>query len=133
MEKKQSESIPIIIEILDESDDIRRQELTYSLSRELRDLEAGSVHMVTSPAEAGSKPGDAITWGSLALVTLPALLPKVVEFLGSWTMRSEERKISVKTQVGDRSIEIEYSPNAMPEDELMIQVNKLLEILDSKE
>jgi len=133
MEKKQSESIPIIIEILDESDDIRRQELTYSLSRELRDLEAGSVHMVTSPAEAGSKPGDAITWGSLALVTLPALLPKVVEFLGSWTMRSEERKISVKTQVGDRSIEIEYSPNAMPEDELMKQVNKLLEILDSKE
>ena len=133
MENKQSRSFPIVIEILEEEDDLRMQELTYSLSKELRDLHAGSVEMVTSPAEAGSKPAEAITWGSLALVTLPAILPKVIEFLSFWTMRAENRKIRVKTQVGDRSVELEYAPNIMPEDEMMKHVSKLLEVLESKE
>jgi hypothetical protein len=47
-------------------------------------------------------------------------------------MRAENRKIRVKTQVGDRSIELEYTPTAVSEEELMKLVSKLTGALADK-
>ena len=81
------------------------------------------------PSPEGAKSAEAITIGALAVAVLPGFLPKLVEYLQSWTMRGENRRVRVMSQVGDRSIEIEYSPAAMSINELKRLVDSLTESL----
>ena len=113
------------IEII-ESDPNRQDNLTRILREELYDLGVDSAEMISAgEAPTGSKSADAITIGALAVAVLPTFLPRLVEYLQSWCLRAENRKVRIKTQVGDRSVEVEYAPSALSQEELTQLVSRL--------
>lgn len=84
--------------------------LTRRLREELGDLDLDSVSLVKEgAAPSGAKSADAVTLGALAITLLPSVLPKLVEFLQAWSLRGQNRTVKIKANVGDRSIELEYS------------------------
>jgi len=112
----------------DEQDELARQLLT-----ELGDLDvqAGLYHP-GSALPPGAKAGEATLFGSLAVSVLPAFLPKLVEFLQNWVQRGDRRVVKIKTQIGDRSLELEYAPATMSNQELKKLVTLLNSSLEKK-
>lgn len=109
-----------------ESDPDRLDRITRQLRGELLDLEVESVDFVQDDSlPKGAKAAEAVTLGALAVAVLPNFLPKLIEYLQSWALRGEGRRVKVKTQVGDRSIELEYTPAAMSQQELKTLVETL--------
>ncbi len=100
--------------------------LTRQLRGELLELGVDAAEVVASgEVPEGVKSPEAVTWGALAVAVMPSFLPKLVEYLQSWSMRGENRRVRIKTQVGDRSVEVEYAPSALSQDELARLVDKL--------
>jgi hypothetical protein len=126
--EQNNQDFPLIIEI-DAGAEIGDDELdlqTRSLRNELLELGVGDAELVRDQeAPEGTKSAEAVTLGSLALVVLPSFLPKLVDYLQSWTQRDENRRVKVKTQVGDRSIELDYLPSALSDKELTHLVETL--------
>ena len=109
-------------------DELDRQ--TRQLCEELQDLAIESAGpLKTREVPEGAKAVEAVTLGALSLAVLPVVIPKLVEFLQSWVNRAEYRKIKVKTQVGDRSIELEYAPENLSTKELKRLVSTLTEAM----
>jgi hypothetical protein len=106
-----------------DADPEQLDELTVRLMCDLRDLGVESVERPTGKAAPEGAKGDPFTLGALALVAAPAILPKLVEFLQAWSLRSESRKVKVKTPAG---LEVEFTPEKkMSEAELLALVTKL--------
>jgi|WetSurMetagenome_2_1015567.scaffolds.fasta_scaffold1193085_1 hypothetical protein len=123
----------LLLEVSAGEDADERDLLTRELRSELLELGTGSVELAsTGEPPPGVKAAEVFTLGALALAVLPSFLPKLLEYLNSWTMRAENRTIKVKTQVGDRSIDLEYTPAAITEEELMLLVSKLTGALADK-
>jgi hypothetical protein len=99
------------------------ERLTGHLMRDLRELGAESVERASGgPAPEGAK-GDAFTTGALALVAVPAFLPKLVDFLQAWSLRGESRTVKIKTPTG---LEVEFTPDRrLSPGELIALVEKL--------
>ena len=98
-----------------EADPERLEELTRLMIGELRELGVDSAErpaysraegLIEGEPQTGAK-GDPLTIGAILLVALPALLPNLVAFLQSWSLRGENRKVRIKTPAG---VEIEFSP-----------------------
>lgn len=108
--------------------------LTRQLLTEIKELEVESAELEKGkqPPE-GTKSAELVTLGALAVVTLPAVIPKLIDLLQYWSTRAENRKVRIKAQVQDRSIEVEYSPATMSTDELKHLVNTLNEMLPPAE
>lgn len=106
------------------ADNERIDALTRRLMRDLQDLGAESVERPgDEPIPAGGKAADAFTLGALALVAVPAFLPKLVEFLQAWTLRGENRTVSIKTPAG---LEVEFTPEErLSNDDLLTLVERL--------
>src|SRR5512143_2974105 len=120
-----------IVETDQDADELDR--MTRQLRDEIQDLDVGPVELVREgTAPQGAKAAEIFTLGSLAVSVLPAAVPKLVEFLQSWAMRGEARKIKIKTQVGDRSVEVEYSPQSTSPAELKNLVETLASALTPK-
>jgi hypothetical protein len=84
--------------------------LTRRLREELGDLDLDSVSLVKEgAAPSGTKSADAVTLGALAITLLPSVLPKLIECIQAWSLRGQNRTVKIKANVGDRSIELEYS------------------------
>lgn len=108
-------------------------QMTRQLRSELMELEVESVDLVDAKEiPKGAKAGGMLELGTLAVAVMPVFIPKVVEYLQSWSLRAESRKVSVKAQVGDRSIEIEYSPAALSPAGLKNLVETLTGALEGK-
>jgi len=107
-----------------DADDERLDELTGRLLRDLRELGAESVERSSGGVvPEGAKPIEPFTLGALALVAIPAFLPKLVEFLQAWSLRGESRKVKIKTPAG---LEVEFTPEKkLSEAELLALVEKL--------
>jgi hypothetical protein len=104
--------------------------LTRQLLSEIQELDVESVELLREGrVPEGVKSAELVTIGSLAVVIVPVVAPKLIELLQSWTMRGENRIVKIKAQVEDRSIELEYSPTSMSADELKLLVNTLTEAL----
>lgn len=58
------------------------------------------------------------------------VLTAIIQLLKDWALRAEGRKVKVRTQVGDNSIELEYSPTATSEEELTAFAEKLIQMLN---
>jgi len=100
--------------------------LTRSLREELLEFDVQSVNLQRNArAPAGTKSAEAVTLGALAITVLPTVLPRVIEFLQSWTLRADTRKMRIKTQIGDRSLEIEFGPGTTTPAELKAWVDIL--------
>ncbi len=104
--------------------------MTRQLLSEIQELDVESAYLVKSgAAPEGSKTADAVTIGSLAVLVLPTIAPKIMDLLQSWAKRGENRTVKIKSQVGDRSIELEYSPAAMSSADLDHLVKTLTDAL----
>jgi hypothetical protein len=113
-----------------EDDDEAVDHMTRQLLSEIQELDVESAQLVKdSAAPEGTKSAEGVTLGALAVTVLPAIAPKVMELLQSWTMRAENRTVKIKAQVADRSIEVEYSPAAMSNDDLKRLVTTISEAL----
>jgi hypothetical protein len=87
--------------------------LTRRLRSEIQDFGVESVALQTSPsAPSGTKSMEAVTLGALAVTVLPPLLPRLIEFLQAWSLRTKDRTVKIKASVGDRSVDIEYPEGA---------------------
>jgi hypothetical protein len=104
--------------------------LTRQLLTEIQDLDVESAELVKGGEPlAGAKSGELVTLGSLAVVVLPVVAPKLIELLQSWSTRAENRIVKIKAQVENRSIEVEYSPATMSPEDLKRLVNTISEAL----
>jgi hypothetical protein len=109
----------------EDADPERLDELTGRLLRDLRELGAESVERPSGGVTPEGAKGDAFTLGALALVAVPAFLPKLVEFLQAWSLRGESqgRGVKIKTPAG---LEVEFTPEKkLSQDELVALVERL--------
>jgi hypothetical protein len=82
--------------------------VTRTIRRELSEQRVERVELVHGDASASDTKGtDPVTLGALALVVLPAVLPKIVTFLQQWTGRKQSLVMKLKLVHQDRSIEVE--------------------------
>ena len=102
----------------EDADDDELDSLTRQLRGEIEELEVESVDLVKGKPPPGVTRGDATTLGALAVEILPTIAPKLIGFLQNWLTRGRNQKVKIKVGVGDRSIEVEYSPKAMSVSEL---------------
>jgi hypothetical protein len=87
--------------------------LTRRLRDEIEEVGVESVHLHTDhAAPSGTKSVEAVTLGALALTILPTALPRLIEFLQAWSLRSKDRTVKIKASVGDRSVDVEYPAGA---------------------
>ncbi len=102
-------------------DDDEKDLLTRQLRSELRDsTDADRVDLVASgPAPGGSKAGEVLQLGELAVSILPAAIPGLIGALRSWAGRHERQEMKVMVKVGDRAIDLEYPVGAMTRDDLL--------------
>ena len=116
-----------------EADDEELGRVTRQLREELRELDVvesvGSVEAGTIPE--GAKSAEAMTLGALAVTILPSVIPKLIEFLQTWSMRGENRTVKIETRIGDRSVNVEV-PRTMSPDELKGLVDMLTGALTGK-
>ncbi|MEK7276356.1 MAG: hypothetical protein AAB427_03325 [Chloroflexota bacterium] len=108
---------------------------TRQLLAEIRELkEIGSATLQREGATPeGTKSVDPVMLGQIAVAVLPAAVPTVIAFLQSWALRGEGRTVKIKTQAGDRSLEIEYSPKSMSQAELMKLVDEMTRTLEKRD
>lgn len=86
-------------------------ELARRLLAELRETDVESAELVAGgPAPAGAKSAEAITAGAIALSVLPAAMPKLIDFIQSWVMRGQGRKVKFKGKIAGQAVEFEGSP-----------------------
>ncbi len=120
---------------IDTQDDVDADELnrlTGQLRAELEDLDVESVGFMRDRAvPEGAKVLDPVTLGTLIVVVLPTVLPKVMEFIQAWTLRDEGHTVKIKVQRGDRSIEVEY-PKAMTPEEAKKHIDLVMDELSEK-
>jgi hypothetical protein len=118
-EEQQVGQLYLHLDMGDVLDADQLDQLTRQLRSEMLDQDVEDVELVRGDElPEGTKAAEAITWGALAIQVLPSFMPKVVEFLQSWTMRAENRKVKVRSQIGDQSIELEYSPSGVSSEDM---------------
>jgi hypothetical protein len=83
--------------------------MTRQLLAELRELEVESVKLAKGGSAPQGSKGDPITIGSIALIVLPAVLPKVVDLVQDWLTRGQGRTVKFKGM----GIEFEGSPEEL--------------------
>ena len=87
--------------------------LTRRLRSEIQDFGVEAVSLQSTDAvPSGTKSVEAVTIGALAVTILPQLLPRLIEFLQAWSLRTKDRTVKIKASVGDRSVDIEYPEGA---------------------
>ena len=87
--------------------------LTRRLRAEIQDFGVETVTLQpAAAAPSGTKSVEAVTLGALAVTILPQALPRLIEFLQAWSLRTKDRTVKIKASVGDRSVDIEYPEGA---------------------
>ncbi|MCI0518966.1 MAG: hypothetical protein L0Z70_01765 [Chloroflexi bacterium] len=87
----------------DELDDLARQ-----LNEALQEQPVESAQMASAgSAPQGTKAGEAFTLGAVAVAVLPALLPKVVEFIQAWALRGQGRTVKFEGAVAGQTVKFE--------------------------
>lgn len=121
-----SESIQFNITVNNaEGTDDELDRLTRQLLRDLKDLDVESVKLATGGnAPEGIKGTEVITAGTIALAVLPNMLPKVLEFLQSWSLQGKGRTIKFKGKIANQQIDFEGS---------FAEMEKLVEMLEKKQ
>lgn len=93
-------------------------EITRNLLKDLQETNVESAKLLSvSETPAGSKAGETVTIGMLAMQVLPAVLPSVIGLVQAWIVRGPGRTVKFK----GKGIEFEGSPD---------ELQKLLVILE---
>jgi hypothetical protein len=97
-------------------------QMTRQLLSELRETDVESAELAKGEAAPrGTKSGDPVTMGPIAISALPTVLPAVVALVQAWSARGQGRTVKFKGKVGREVIEFEGSRE---------EFQKLLEKLD---
>jgi hypothetical protein len=115
-----------------EADSDALDELTRQLYTEMQDLDLEVKPIRQTAPPEGAKAGEEALIGSLAVSILPTLLPRLADFLQNWVNRGDRRIVKIKTQQGDRSVELEYAPSTMSNQELKDLLDLLTASVDKK-
>jgi len=102
------------------ADAVHLDEVTTSLRDELLDF-VEAAERVTARAPSNTK-GDLVTLGALAIAVLPAVLPKLVEFLARWCNRDASRSIHISID----NVELKISGRPESLEDALLAVQKLL-------
>ena len=125
-------SLTLHVDAAEGTDAEETDRVTRQLLGEVWDLQVESVELATEGSTPkGSKSGEAIALGALAVQVLPVLLPKLLDFLQAWLLRGGDRKLRIRTQVGDQSVEVEV-PASMSQADLKGFVDTLTGALAKK-
>jgi hypothetical protein len=88
--------------------------LTRQLLRELKELDLESVQLKSGAAPpVGAKSPGALTAGTIAVSVLPAVIPKLVEFLQAWNLQGRGRTIKFKGKIAGQNVAFEGSFSEM--------------------
>jgi hypothetical protein len=122
--------LSLVVDAGGDADTEETDRLTRDLLAEIRELDVESAELERGEdAPEGSKAAGAASVGALAVAVVPTLLPKLVEFLQAWSLRGKGRTVRIRTRVGDREVELEYSPQTMSPSDLKSLVDTLTETL----
>ncbi|MBU0703540.1 MAG: hypothetical protein KKC18_06705 [Chloroflexi bacterium] len=78
--------------------------------------------------------GDPITVGGIVVALASAgVFTGLVELLKSWALRREGRTVNLKARVGDREIELAYSPAETSPEEMTRFINTIMGSLQQAE
>jgi hypothetical protein len=108
MEENNKAEFEIQVSIVDATDE-ELDRFTRQLLAELRDLDVESAELTKGESAPKGSKGDPITLGSIALVVLPAALPKVFDLVQGWGARGQGRTVKFK----GKGIEFEGSPEEL--------------------
>ncbi len=107
---------------------------TRSLRRELLDMQVERVDWIRSnDAPAGTKSGEMISLGTMAVTVLPIFISKFVDLLQTWVNRHEGKIVKIKTKAGNRSIEVEFSQKTLSKEDLIALLKTLNQSLDTRD
>jgi hypothetical protein len=108
------------IEGSDLSDD-EMDRLTRQLWFELRDnTDAEGVDLLPAGSlPVGSKAGETVELGALAVQLMPVAIPGLVSILRHWADRHNRSVSKVVLKVEDRAVELEYPVGTMTREDLM--------------
>jgi len=86
-------------------------QLTRQLLQELQDFDGVETADLVKggPVASGAKSSEAVTLGQIAVVVLPALLPKLIEFVQAWVMRGQKRSIDFEGEISGQKIKFRGS------------------------
>jgi hypothetical protein len=104
-----------------EVEDDEMDRLTRQLRSELReDTDADQVDLVRSGrAPEGTKAGEILQLGDLAVKILPAAVPGLIAVLRSWAVRHKQHDMKVMVKVGERAVELEYPVGTMTREDVL--------------
>ena len=105
------EPLGLTIFVQDQADQEELDRLTRQLCDEINELDVEDVHLAEGPELPVGAKGDPITIGSIVVALASAgVFTGLIELIKSWALRREGRTITIKAKVGDREVELAYSP-----------------------
>lgn len=105
-----SEAVQLTLEVSASDaadDDIDR--MTRQLLSELKTTDVESAQLVSGGSAPLGAKGDPVTIGSIALVVLPAVLPKIADMVQAWVLRGSGRTVKFKGRIAGQAVEFEGS------------------------
>jgi len=135
-----AEIVRLSIELIggEEIDDADLDNMTRSLRSELEELpfvqevEQKPVGAGYAAPPKGTKTGELLALGVLAMAVLPTAIPALIGFLQEWGLRPGNRPVRIKVQGGSTgSLEVEFDPRAMSADEVKVLVSDLQALLNN--
>lgn len=105
---------------------------TRALLSDFRQLEGVTASLPEETAPKGSY-GDPVTIGTIALSLLAAggVLPTIIQTLGDWSKRGENRKVILKVSVDGNTFETEFPSQGISQKELLELTEKVKQLLES--
>jgi hypothetical protein len=119
--------LDLTISLHDEVDDVELDRLTRQVRDEIDELDVEAVGLAPGTALPPGAKGDPITIGSIVVALASAgVFTALVELLKSWALRREGRTVTLKARVGEREVELAYSPAETSPEEMTRFVNAIL-------
>ena len=126
--------LDLTISLQDQVDDEELDRLTHQLRDEIDGLDIEAVGLARGGELPLGAKGDPITVGSIVVALASAgVFTGLVELLKSWALRREGRTVSLKAKVGDREVELAYSPAETSPEEMTRFVNTIMGSLQQAE
>jgi len=119
--------LDLTISLRDEVDDVELDRLTRQLRDEIDELDVEAVGLAPGDTLPPGVKGDPITIGSIVVALASAgVFTGLIELLKSWALRREGRTVTLKARVGDREVELAYSPAETSPEKMTQFVNAVL-------
>ena len=127
------ELLDLTISLQDQVDQDELDRLTRQLCDEINELDVEDARLAKgSELPVGAK-GDPITVGSIVVALASAgVFTGLVELIKSWALRREGRTITVRAKVGEREVELAYSPAETSPEEMIKFVDTVMGTLQKR-